>query len=161
MIVPVAARRPSAADPLLILAMDHRESLGRTVFGVEHDAPTAGQRDAMVHAKQLIFAGLQLAGASLPAGRAGVLVDERYGQPAAVNGDTARYARDVRPELVTAVLADNQAAGVEPSIWKIEGLETPDAARAVVAQARAGGRDGVDAIVLGRDAPAERLYHWI
>lgn len=52
-------------------------------------------------------------------------------------------------------------AGVEPSIWKIEGLETPDAARAVLAQARAGGRDNVDAIVLGRDAPAERLYHWI
>jgi myo-inositol catabolism protein IolC len=78
-----------------------------------------------------------------------------------VNGDPARYDRDVRPELVVEVIADNQAAEVEPAIRKIEGLETAEAARAVVAQARAGGRDGLDAIVLGRDAPADRLYHWI
>ena len=48
-----------------------------------------------------------------------------------------------------------------PAIWKIEGLESPDAARAVVAQIRVGGRDHVDAIVLGRDAPAARLDHWL
>jgi myo-inositol catabolism protein IolC len=90
-----------------------------------------------------------------------LLVPATDEQLASVNGDAARYDRDVRPELVTAVIADNQAAGVEPSIWKIEGLETPDAARSVLAQARADGRGNVDAIVLGRDAPAERLYHWI
>src|SRR5215470_1586352 len=39
------------------------------------------------------------------------------------------YDRDLRPGLVTQVIADNQAAGVEPSIWKIEGLESTDAAR--------------------------------
>ena len=59
------------------------------------------------------------------------------------------------------MIADNQAAGVEPAIWKIEGLESTDAARAVMAQIRAGGRDHVDAIVLGRDAPAARLDHWL
>jgi myo-inositol catabolism protein IolC len=59
------------------------------------------------------------------------------------------------------VIADNHAAGVEPAIWKIEGLETADAARAIVAQIRTGGRDHVNAIVLGRDAPAERLDHWL
>jgi len=251
---PVATWRPSAADPLLILAMDHRESFGRTIFGVAHDTPTDEQRNAMVRAKQLVYAGLREALSSLPAGRPGVLVDDRYGQPvieaahgdpvvlavpversgrawfelehgedwkshlrasrpdyvkvlvrdnpqfarqlrqaqfdalrpvgqvlsdqgipllyellvpatdeqlAKVNGDAARYDRDVRPELVVTVIADNQASGIEPSIWKVEGLETADAARAVVAQARAGGRGGVDAIILGRDAPAERLYHWI
>lgn len=247
---PVVTRRPSSADPLLILAMDHRESLGRTIFGVEQDAPTTEQRDAIVHAKQLIYRGLREALSSLPAGRPGVLVDERYGrlvieaahldpvilavpversgrawfeleygsdwkthmqasrpdyakvlvrdnpgfdresrneqlaalrrvskalfelgipllyellvpatveQLAGVNGDSWRYDRDVRPELVVAVIADNQAAGVEPRIWKVEGLETADAARAVVGRARASGRGEVDAIVLGRDAPAERL----
>jgi myo-inositol catabolism protein IolC len=30
-----------------------------------------------------------------------------------------------------------------------------------MAQIRAGGRDHVDAIVLGRDAPATRLDHWL
>jgi myo-inositol catabolism protein IolC len=56
--------------------------------------------------------------------------------------------------------AGSQQAGVEPGLWKIEGLETTDAARHVVAAARAGGR-GVDCIVLGRDAPRATLDHWL
>ena len=245
--------RPSREDPLLILAMDHRESFGRTLFGVRADHPDAGQRAAMTAAKRLIYAGLARARTQLPCGRAGVLVDERYGQPVidaaradgvvlalpvehsgrdwfelewgqrwlehvssnrpdfakvlvrdnpafpperrdrqlralrevsdalsglrtpllyellvpatgaqlAAAGGTDAYDRDLRPDLVTQVIADNQAAGVEPAIWKIEGLESAAAARAVVAQIRAGGRDRVDAIVLGRDAPAARLDHWL
>ena len=34
------------------------------------------------------------------------------------------------------VIVDNRAAGVEPAIWKVAGLDTTDAARAVVAQIR-------------------------
>ena len=82
-------------------------------------------------------------------------------QLATVEGDKDRYDRDVRPALEVQVIADNQAAGIEPAIWKIEGLETAEAARSVVAQIRSGGRDFVDVILLGRDAPRERLYHWI
>jgi myo-inositol catabolism protein IolC len=82
-------------------------------------------------------------------------------QLASVEGDKDRYDRDVRPALEVQVIADNQAAGIEPTIWKIEGLETAEAAQAVVAQIRSGGRGGVDVILLGRDAPRERLYHWI
>jgi 2-iminoacetate synthase ThiH len=37
---------------------------------------------------------------------------------------------------------------------------TPEAARRIVARARAGGRDA-DCIVLGRDAPQEKLDHWL
>lgn len=86
---PPATSRPSAADPLLILAMDHRESLGRTIFAVQHDTPTDAQREALTHAKGLIYAGLQLALTSMPGGRAGVLVDDRYGEPVieAAHGD--------------------------------------------------------------------------
>jgi myo-inositol catabolism protein IolC len=58
------------------------------------------------------------------------------------------------------VIADNQAHGVEPTLWKVEGLETVEAARQVAEQAKAGGRTA-DLIVLGRDAPAERLDHWL
>ena len=82
-------------------------------------------------------------------------------QLAAVGGEVDAYDRDVRPELTTQVIADNQRAGVEPTIWKVEGLETAAAAQAIVAQARAGGRSEVDAIVLGRDAPAQRLDRWL
>ena len=245
---------PSAAEPLLILAMDHRASFGRSLFGVRNDRPDPGQQAAMQAAKQLIYAGLARARGRLPGGRAGVLVDERFGQavidqarsdgtilavpversgrdwfelewgqdwlehvglirpgfakvlvrdnPAfpvpqreqqlgllrqvsdglarlgvpllyellvpATSGQLAgarrtpdAYDRDLRPDLVIGVIADNQAAGVEPAIWKVEGLETTEAARAVVAQMRSGGRDGVRAIVLGRDAPADRLDHWL
>jgi myo-inositol catabolism protein IolC len=236
------------------MAMDHRESFGRTLFGVKDDKPDAYQRGAMEAAKRLIYAGLASALDRLPCGQGGVLVDERYGtavieaahsggvvlavpvehsgrewfelewgqdwlrhvaetrpdfakvlvrdnpafpreqrdrqlgslrqvsdalaklgvplicellvpatesQLAAAGGHADAYDRDIRPGLVVRVIADNQAAGVEPSIWKVEGLETADAARAVVAQMRAGGREHVDAIVLGRDAPAERLDHWL
>jgi len=74
--------------------------------------------------------------------------------------DTGAYDRDIRPGLVARVIADNQAHGVEPTLWKVEGLETAEAAQQVADQARAGGRRA-DLIVLGRDAPAERLDHWL
>jgi myo-inositol catabolism protein IolC len=90
-----------------------------------------------------------------------LLVPATGDQLAAAGGTPSGYDRDLRPDLVIRVIADNQAAGVEPAIWKVEGLETSAAARAVVAQMRSGGRDGVRAIVLGRDAPADRLDHWL
>jgi myo-inositol catabolism protein IolC len=90
-----------------------------------------------------------------------LLVPATSDQLAAAGGTPYGYDRDLRPDLVIRVIADNQAAGVEPAIWKVEGLETSEAARAVVAQMRSGGRDGVRAIVLGRDAPADRLDHWL
>ena len=74
--------------------------------------------------------------------------------------DAGAYDRDMRPGLVAQVIADNQAHGVEPALWKVEGLETVEAAQQVAEQAKAGGRRA-DLIVLGRDAPAERLDHWL
>jgi myo-inositol catabolism protein IolC len=78
-----------------------------------------------------------------------------------VAGDTLRYDRELRPELTVRVIGDMHEAGVEPEIWKIEGLESTDAAVEVVAAARNGGRDAVTCIVLGRDAPKDRLDHWL
>jgi myo-inositol catabolism protein IolC len=75
-------------------------------------------------------------------------------------GGQAAYDRDLRPELVAEVIALNQKAGVEPTLWKIEGLETTPAAQHVVEAAKAGGRT-TDCIVLGRDAPRDVLDHWL
>jgi myo-inositol catabolism protein IolC len=78
---------PSPSQPLFILAMDHRDSFGRTLFGVKGE-PTAGQLAAMRDAKSLIFtAARRLAGTDLGGGRLGVLVDEQLG------ADVAREAR--------------------------------------------------------------------
>jgi myo-inositol catabolism protein IolC len=78
----------------------------------------------------------------------------------AAGGDPGRYDLEIRPGLVATVIADNQAHGVNPALWQVEGLETVDAARYVVRQVRADGRRA-DLIVLGRDAPVDRLNHWL
>jgi myo-inositol catabolism protein IolC len=78
---------PSPAQPLFILAMDHRDSFGRTLFGVKGE-PAGDQLTAMRSAKSLIFAAARrLAGTDLGGGRLGVLVDERLG------ADVARAAK--------------------------------------------------------------------
>lgn len=251
---------PTHDDPLLLLAMDHRTSLGKSLYGVVDDKPTPGQIEAMEQGKHVVYEGLEQASGSVSDGHPGVLVDERYGravidavdrstarqtvlavpiehsdqewfslewgglgdatwtehlqairpdfakilvrdnpeydvherhaqlthlrtvsdllaeigipllyellvpatdgQKAKVGGDTDAYDRDVRPDLVARVIESNHEAGVFPAIWKIEGLETADAARLVVAAARADGGTA-DCVVLGRDAPTERLDHWL
>jgi myo-inositol catabolism protein IolC len=253
--------QPRHDDPLFILAMDHRASFGKTLFAVKDDNPDQAQLAAMKNAKLLIFEGLRTAAPKLTSGRAGVLVDEQYGQGvideahtaattpvvlavpveasghdwftlqwgtdwaehvervkpdyakvlvrdnpdfdstarseqlddlaevsaeldrlgvpliyellvpatseqlAQAGGSTDAYDRDIRPDLVTQVIADNQQNEVAPTLWKVEGLETVEAARQVADQARSGQSNvtqrPADLIVLGRDAPAERLDHWL
>lgn len=75
--------------------------------------------------------------------------------------EAADYDTEVRPDLTVRVIGDLQRAGVEPDIWKIEGLNTKDAAQSVVAATRQGGRDTVRCIVLGRDADREDLDRWL
>jgi myo-inositol catabolism protein IolC len=72
--------QPGHDDPLFILAMDHRASFGKTLFGVKDDEPSPAQVAAMRSAKRMIFEGLRAALPAVTHGRAGVLVDERYGQ---------------------------------------------------------------------------------
>ncbi|HEY2790869.1 MAG TPA: DUF2090 domain-containing protein [Micromonosporaceae bacterium] len=90
-----------------------------------------------------------------------LLVPATDAQLAAAGGDTKRYDTEARPDLTVRVITDMQEAGVEPDLWKIEGLETAAAAERVVSAARDRGRDQVRCIVLGRDAPADRLDHWL
>ncbi|GIF78559.1 2-deoxy-5-keto-D-gluconate 6-phosphate aldolase domain-containing protein [Asanoa siamensis] len=81
--------------------------------------------------------------------------------PATPEQSSPAYDDDLRPELTARVIGEMQAAGVEPAIWKIEGLNSPSAASAVLATARQGGRNGVQCIVLGRDAPEPDLDRWL
>jgi myo-inositol catabolism protein IolC len=81
-------------------------------------------------------------------------------QLAACGGDPARFDAELRPELVVAAMAAMQADGVAPDLWKIEGLETADAARSVAAQALAGGHPA-PCVVLGRGADDAKVDHWL
>jgi myo-inositol catabolism protein IolC len=78
------------------------------------------------------------------------------------SGGQARYDRELRPALVVQAIDELQAGGVEPDIWKIEGLDSPADCARVVAQARRGsGRQDVSCIVLGRGASLERVLGWL
>jgi myo-inositol catabolism protein IolC len=101
---PARTGPPSAAQPLFILAMDHRDSFGRTLFRV-HGTPTAGQLADMRSAKELIFAGARQAAENTAGpGQLGILVDEQLGP------DVARQARKAGFELAMPV----EASGAEP-----------------------------------------------
>jgi myo-inositol catabolism protein IolC len=67
-----------------------------------------------------------------------------------------------RAELEIRALRELQQGGVEPDVWKVEGLDTSADCARVVEQARTGaGRGGVACIVLGRGAPLERVLQWL
>jgi myo-inositol catabolism protein IolC len=90
-----------------------------------------------------------------------LLVPAEKAQLAEVGGDAVRYDVELRPRLVLQTMAELQDAGIEPDLWKIEGLDRSEDCRRVAEQARAGGREHVTCIVLGRGADEERVIHWL
>jgi myo-inositol catabolism protein IolC len=90
-----------------------------------------------------------------------LLVPATAAQLGKFDGHQRDYDRRLRPKLVIDTIAALQAGGVEPDIWKIEGLDAAADCEAVVAQARTGGRDGVKCIVLGRGADEPQVIEWV
>lgn len=90
-----------------------------------------------------------------------LLVPPTDDQLARCGGHQGRFDRELRPDLVVGAIASLQGAGVDPDIWKIEGLESAEACARVVAQARTGGRDGVRCVVLGRGADVANVTGWL
>jgi myo-inositol catabolism protein IolC len=90
-----------------------------------------------------------------------LLVPATEAQLGQVDGDRDAYDRTLRPALVVRALAALQDAGVEPRIWKVEGLDDSADCERVVAQARRAGRDDVECVVLGRGADRARVTDWL
>ncbi len=90
-----------------------------------------------------------------------LLVPATKEQLATCGGDTARYDRELRPALMGQAMQQLQEAGVEPDVWKLEGIETSEDSHKVATQARVQGRDQVGVIVLGRGENAEKVKHWL
>jgi myo-inositol catabolism protein IolC len=78
-----------------------------------------------------------------------------------VEGDKNAYDLQLRPRLMVQAMQGLQDAGVEPDVWKVEGLDRQEDAVKVVEIARRGGRDTVGLIVLGRGAAGDRVEHWL
>jgi myo-inositol catabolism protein IolC len=76
-------------------------------------------------------------------------------------GDQRAYDRELRPDLVVATIAALQAGGVEPDIWKIEGLDSTEACEQVVAQAQVEGRSDVKCSGRGRGADEPQVIEWV
>lgn len=90
-----------------------------------------------------------------------LLVPAETEQLESVGGDAERYDVEIRPGLMLRTITALQEAGVEPDIWKIEGIDRREDCERVAAQARSDGRDDVGCVVLGRGANAEKVEHWL
>jgi 5-dehydro-2-deoxygluconokinase len=78
-----------------------------------------------------------------------------------VGGDTDRYDAELRPELMRRTIREFQEGGVEPDIWKIEGVDSSEDCDSIARTARRDGRDGVVCVVLGRGADDDKVDHWL
>ncbi len=74
----------------------------------------------------------------------------------------AAYDRELRPGHMVRAIHRIQDFGIEPDIWKIEGVDSrEDAARIAAAVRRGSGRERVGSIVLGRGSDAAQVHEWL
>jgi myo-inositol catabolism protein IolC len=78
-----------------------------------------------------------------------------------VGEDRKRYDLERRPALMVRPIEDLQEAGVEPDIWKIEGLDRREDCVQVAQTARRDGRGEVGCIVLGRGEDEAHVHTWL
>src|SRR5207248_2779127 len=62
---------------------------------------------------------------------------------------------------ILAAMDELRESGVEPDVWKVQGLDDAEDCRAVAATARTGGREGVRCIVLGAGASVDDCRRWL
>jgi myo-inositol catabolism protein IolC len=90
-----------------------------------------------------------------------LLVPAEPSQLEPVGGDEDRYDKEVRPGLMLESIRELQDSGIDPDIWKIEGIDTREECQRIAEQVRSGGRDNVVCVVLGRGANDEAVMHWL
>jgi myo-inositol catabolism protein IolC len=90
-----------------------------------------------------------------------LLVPAEKDQLADVKGDTKAYDLEIRPKMMVEAMRELQEAGVEPDIWKVEGLDLELDCEKIVETARRDGRDKVGCIVLGRGESDEKVREWL
>jgi myo-inositol catabolism protein IolC len=90
-----------------------------------------------------------------------LLVPSTKEQLTTVSDDPDRFDKELRPQLMLAAIAELQQSGVEPDVWKIEGIDRREDCEAIATQTRMGGRDAVACVVLGRGADEAAVDHWL
>jgi 5-dehydro-2-deoxygluconokinase len=90
-----------------------------------------------------------------------LLVPPEKSQLEKVNGDKKAYDLEIRPKMMVEAIHELQDHGVEPDVWKIEGLDLRLDCERMVAAARRDGRDKVGCIILGRGENDEKVRQWL
>jgi myo-inositol catabolism protein IolC len=79
----------------------------------------------------------------------------------AVGGDVDRFRTEIRPHLVMRSIGELQAAGVEPHVWKLQGMTSRNTCAAVVDEVRRDGRSATRCVVLGAGASDDEVESWL
>ena len=90
-----------------------------------------------------------------------LLVPAEPAQLERLDGSRAAYDRELRPMLMVETIHALQDAGVEPDVWKMEGLDRREDCAKIVDAARRGGRTTVGCIVLGRGSDEKAVVRWL
>ena len=90
-----------------------------------------------------------------------MLVPAEKAQLDRLKGDKKLYDLELRPTLMVQAIQQLQDAGVEPDVWKVEGLDRREDCEKTVAAARRGDRDKVGCIVLGRGEDDKKVHEWL
>lgn len=90
-----------------------------------------------------------------------LLVPATQAQLDDVGASAARYDTEVRPKLMLRTIEQIQDAGIEPDIWKIEGIDSTPSCAEIAALVKRDGRDGVGCVVLGRGADDAAVEAWL
>jgi len=90
-----------------------------------------------------------------------LLVPAEKAQLEKLKGDKKAYDLDLRPGLMVEAIRQLQDSGVEPDVWKIEGLDRREDCEKIVEVARRGGRDNVGCIILGRGENDAKVREWL
>ncbi|MGH9453233.1 MAG: 2-deoxy-5-keto-D-gluconate 6-phosphate aldolase domain-containing protein [Terriglobia bacterium] len=90
-----------------------------------------------------------------------LLVPPEKTQLERLRGDQAAYDRELRPKLMIETIQTLQNAGVEPDVWKVEGLDRHTDCEKIVETARRDGRMKVGCIILGRGSDEQKVLSWL
>ena len=90
-----------------------------------------------------------------------LLVPAEKAQMERLKGDQKAYDLELRPKLMVQTIEELQDSGVEPDVWKIEGLDRREDCEAIVSAAHRAGRDKVGCIILGRGEDDKKVREWL
>jgi len=90
-----------------------------------------------------------------------VLINPTKNQLSLADNDEKKYDEKIRPKLATEVIKELQIAGIEPDVWKMEGINNKNDYVLLVEAARNGDRNNVGIVILGRAADKNQVEKWI